>query len=54
MFGWEGDALQRVMDKCTEFNGDPTYCKEISVQSSEEINSCVQPSVVEENIEGCK
>ncbi|RXW18155.1 hypothetical protein EST38_g7702 [Candolleomyces aberdarensis] len=52
MFGWEGDALQRVMDKCTEFNGDPTYCKEITVQSSEEINSCVQPSVVEENIEG--
>ena len=53
MFGWEGDALQRVMDRCTEFNGDPTYCKEITVQSSEEINSCVQPSVVEENIEGC-
>ncbi|KAJ3509635.1 hypothetical protein NMY22_g16229 [Coprinellus aureogranulatus] len=52
MFGWEGDTLQRAMDKCTEFNGDPTYCKEFHVQTDDELNSCTLPSVVEERIEG--
>ncbi|TEB27281.1 hypothetical protein FA13DRAFT_1667136 [Coprinellus micaceus] len=52
MFGWEGDTLQRAMDKCTEFNGDPNYCKEFHVQNDDEVNACTVPSVVEERIEG--
>lgn len=54
MFGWEGDTLQRAMDKCTEFNGDPTYCKEFQVQTDKELNSCTLPNVVDERIDGCK
>ncbi|KAF5334795.1 hypothetical protein D9611_012908 [Ephemerocybe angulata] len=52
MFGWEGDALQRAMDICTEFNGDIRYCKELSVQGDEGVNGCTLKSVVNEPIEG--
>ncbi|KAJ3513199.1 hypothetical protein NMY22_g15113 [Coprinellus aureogranulatus] len=52
MFGWEGDALQRAMDTCTEFNGVPSYCKALTVQSDEEINKCKQEPCVEEPVDG--
>ncbi|KAJ3512312.1 hypothetical protein NMY22_g15371 [Coprinellus aureogranulatus] len=52
MFGWEGDALQRAMDTCTEFNGDPNYCKALTVQSDAEINKCRQEPRVEEPVDG--
>ena len=54
MFGWEGDALQRAMDTCTEFNGVPSYCKALTVQSDEEINKCKQETRVEEPVDGCE
>ncbi|KAJ2927857.1 hypothetical protein H1R20_g9240, partial [Candolleomyces eurysporus] len=52
MFGWEGDALQRAMDTCTEFNGVPSYCKALTVQPDEEINKCTQQTRVDEPIDG--
>ncbi|CAA7260360.1 unnamed protein product [Cyclocybe aegerita] len=52
VFGWEGDALQRAMDSCTEFNGVPSYCTALTVQSDAEINRCTQTSRVAEVVEG--
>jgi hypothetical protein len=54
MFGWEDDSLQRAMDSCTEFNGVPSYCKALTVQSDSEINKCTLRPVLEEQIDGCE
>ncbi|EAU81631.2 hypothetical protein CC1G_02647 [Coprinopsis cinerea okayama7 len=52
VFGWEGDTLQRAMDKCTDFNGDANYCKEFTVQPDTEMNKCALESVVDEVVDG--
>jgi len=52
LFGWEGDSLQRAMDKCTDIGGVPEGCKELTLQTDEEMNSCVQQPRVNEVVEG--
>ncbi|EFI28535.1 hypothetical protein CC1G_13557 [Coprinopsis cinerea okayama7 len=52
VFGWEGDSLQRAMDVCTGQDGLPENCKELTLQSDDEINQCVQPVKVPEVTEG--
>ncbi|TFK19846.1 hypothetical protein FA15DRAFT_682808 [Coprinopsis marcescibilis] len=52
VFGWEGDALQRAMDTCTEFNGVPSYCKTLTIQPDSEINKCTLKPVLQEQIDG--
>ncbi|KAJ2930305.1 hypothetical protein H1R20_g6751, partial [Candolleomyces eurysporus] len=50
VFGWEGDALQRAMDKCTTIRGRPTDCTELTIQTDEEMNACAQAPRVDEKI----
>lgn len=52
MFGWEGDALQRAMDKCLTAAGRPEECKELTMQSDEDMYNCKLRSVVPEVVEG--
>ncbi|EAU82519.2 hypothetical protein CC1G_12256 [Coprinopsis cinerea okayama7 len=52
LFGWEGDSLQRAMDNCLDYAGRPDGCKELTVLSDEEINSCKVPVLVDEVVEG--
>ena len=54
VFGWEGDALQRAMDKCTDTRGRPSDCTELSQLTDEEINQCTQNEVVPEKTHGCE
>jgi len=55
VFGWEGDSLQRTMDKCLDGFGTPEACSELTVLTDDEINKCVQQAQVNEKTEGeCK
>lgn len=55
LFGWEGDSLQRAMNKCLDDFGTPEKCKELTVLSDDEINKCIQPVKINEKTEGeCK
>jgi hypothetical protein len=51
VFGWKGDALQKILDtpcifNCTE-SGD-------TLQSIDSMNKCSQKPIVNEDIDGCK
>jgi hypothetical protein len=53
VFGWEGDSLQRAMDKCgADILGLPDSCPELIQISDEEMNSCKQQPMVDEVVEG--
>ncbi|EAU92096.2 hypothetical protein CC1G_09617 [Coprinopsis cinerea okayama7 len=53
VFGWEGDSLQRAMDKCgASILGLPDSCPELVQISDEEMNSCKVPVMVDEVTEG--
>jgi len=52
LFGWEGDSLQRAMNKCLDDFGTPEKCKELTVLSDDEINKCIQPVKINEKTEG--
>ncbi|TFK23865.1 hypothetical protein FA15DRAFT_656355 [Coprinopsis marcescibilis] len=53
VFGWEGDSLQRAMDKCgASILGLPDSCPELTQISDEEMNSCKVPVMVDEITEG--
>lgn len=52
VFGWQGDALQRAMDQCTDIGGDPNSCRALTVQNDAEMNRCTMNSVVNERVEG--
>jgi len=54
VFGWEGDALQRAMDKCTDIYGRPSDCTELTQRTDEDINQCRQNEVVPEKTHGCE
>jgi len=51
VFGWRGDALQKILDTPCIFN-----CKVpgLKMQSIDEMNRCSQKAVVEEDIDGCE
>ncbi|EAU87197.2 hypothetical protein CC1G_10476 [Coprinopsis cinerea okayama7 len=48
VFGWEGDSLQRAMDKCTDGNPAPEACPELTPQDMETMNTCRLPVKVPE------
>ena len=52
VFGWEGDSLQRAMDNCKDEFGHPDLCKELTLLTDDEMNSCTQPALVPEKVEG--
>ncbi|RXW20562.1 hypothetical protein EST38_g5294 [Candolleomyces aberdarensis] len=52
VFGWEDDSLERAMANCNDRGDFPADCKELTVQTDEEINSCTQPVLVDEVTEG--
>lgn len=52
VFGWEGDALQRAMDTCTDINGVPDQCRALTTQSDADMNRCTQQPAVNERTEG--
>ncbi|TEB21927.1 hypothetical protein FA13DRAFT_1766544 [Coprinellus micaceus] len=52
VFGWEGDSLQRAMDNCKDSFGTPENCPELTLLTDEEMNSCTQPALVPEKVEG--
>lgn len=53
VFGWEGDSLQRAMDKCgADILGLPSTCPELIQISDEEMNKCKLAPMVDEVIEG--
>jgi hypothetical protein len=55
VFGWEGDSLQRAMDNCKDEFGHPDLCNELTLLTDDEMNSCTQPALVPEKVEGeCK
>ncbi|KAK3988992.1 hypothetical protein QBC44DRAFT_242557 [Cladorrhinum sp. PSN332] len=47
VFGWEGDSLQRAMDKYCGVD-----CPELKTQSVQEANKCLQKAVVDEGVDG--
>ncbi|KAH6663400.1 hypothetical protein B0J14DRAFT_662111 [Halenospora varia] len=47
VFGWKGDALQKVMDSGCNVN-----CPVIKTQSMADMNKCAQQAVVKEEIDG--
>ncbi|TFK27413.1 hypothetical protein FA15DRAFT_653675 [Coprinopsis marcescibilis] len=51
LFGWEGDSLQRAMDNCLDMFGRPADCKELTLISDEEMNSCTLKPQVDERVE---
>ncbi|TFK19086.1 hypothetical protein FA15DRAFT_602168 [Coprinopsis marcescibilis] len=52
VFGWQGDALQRAMDQCTDIGGNPASCRTLAQQSDAEMNQCTMQPVVNERVEG--
>ncbi|TFK18616.1 hypothetical protein FA15DRAFT_602967 [Coprinopsis marcescibilis] len=52
VFGWEGDALQRAMNTCTDIGGNPTGCRALTTQSDADMNKCTQKPAVNERTEG--
>ncbi|TFK20575.1 hypothetical protein FA15DRAFT_689082 [Coprinopsis marcescibilis] len=52
VFGWEGDSLQRAMDRCTDMNGIPSDCGALTVQGMNAMNQCKQHAKVPEEVEG--
>ncbi|TFK27243.1 hypothetical protein FA15DRAFT_666535 [Coprinopsis marcescibilis] len=52
LFGWEGDALQRAMNKCLDSFGTPERCTELTILSDAEINKCVKKTSINEKVEG--
>ncbi|KAH6897879.1 hypothetical protein BKA70DRAFT_1115896 [Coprinopsis sp. MPI-PUGE-AT-0042] len=53
VFGWEGDSLQRAMDKCgADILGLPNSCPELIQISDEEMNKCKLQPMVDEVVEG--
>jgi hypothetical protein len=56
VFGWKGDALQRILDTPCWFD-KPANCVSESgsrVQSIESMNKCSKVRVVDEDVDGCK
>jgi hypothetical protein len=51
VFGWKGDALQKILDTPCYFNCDQVGLK---LQSIAEMNNCTQKVVIDEDIDGCK
>lgn len=49
VFGWKGDALQRVLDSPCYVN-----CPTLLTQTVEEANNCSKAATVSELIDGCK
>jgi hypothetical protein len=49
LFGWKGDALQKIMDSHCYVN-----CAGAKTQSTAAMNRCTQKSAVNEQIDGCK
>ncbi|CAA7260885.1 unnamed protein product [Cyclocybe aegerita] len=52
VFGWEGDSLQRAMNTCTDIGGVPEGCRELTLLTDAQINSCTQRPQVDERVEG--
>ncbi|RXW20561.1 hypothetical protein EST38_g5293 [Candolleomyces aberdarensis] len=52
VFGWEDDSLDRAMANCNDRGDFPADCKELTVQTDAQINSCTQPVLVNEVTEG--
>jgi hypothetical protein len=54
VFGWKGDALQRVMNSSCMFHGcgSPGMQGVLKTQTVDEMNKCKVESTVEENVEG--
>ena len=51
MFGWQGDSLQRAMDKNDCFYDG---CGSLKKQTMAEANKCTVRDMVGDNIDGCK
>ena len=51
LFGWKGDALQRILDTSCYFNCPASVT---NVQSVASMNSCSQKPIVDEDIDGCE
>ena len=51
VFGWKGDSLQRLMDTPCVVNCPKANPK---TQNNAAMNKCVQKSVVDEPVDGCK
>jgi hypothetical protein len=49
VFGWQGDALQRVLDSECYVN-----CPVLKTQTIEEANKCSKAATVNEPIDGCE
>lgn len=52
VFGWEDNSLDRAMAHCNDRGDFPADCKELTVLTDEEINSCTQPVQIDEVTEG--
>lgn len=48
VFGWEGDSLQRAMDKCPGLTPYIDTCKELTLQDHNAMNNCRLPVKVPE------
>lgn len=51
VFGWKGDALQKLMDVACVVNCPAANAK---TQSTAAMNKCVQQSMVKEDVDSCK
>lgn len=51
VFGWKGDALQRLMDTACVVNCPKANAK---TQNTAAMNKCTQKSMVKEVVDGCK
>ena len=45
-------TLQRSIDSCKHEFGHPDLCKELALLTDDEMNSCTEPALVPENVEG--
>ncbi|KAJ2926694.1 hypothetical protein H1R20_g10409, partial [Candolleomyces eurysporus] len=52
VFGWQGDSLQRAMDRCTDLGGNPSGCRELTLVSDADMNRCTQQVKIDEVTEG--